>query len=127
MHTLFDFVTSTNAAEYGLMLLFILGFIIFLQIMSPRPFKGALEMAADDVKFLRSQNRVRLLRLARNAALAPAYFMFYLAALPFLFVQGLAAPLASAEWSPVRAYFTGRKARGKKPDEDPGKRPQGED
>ncbi|MDA8170525.1 MAG: hypothetical protein M0Z48_01680 [Nitrospiraceae bacterium] len=124
MHTLFDFITRTDAAEYGLMLFFILGFIVFLQVMKPRPFRQVVEMAASDVRFLKSQSRGRLLRLARNTAFAPVYFMFYLVSLPFLFVQGMATPLATAEWSPVRAYFTGRKARSKKSaDEDAGNRP----
>lgn len=110
MHTLFDFITRTDAAEYALMLLFIFGFIVFLQIMKPGPFKRLRELAAGEMRFLKSQDRNRVFRFARNAALAPAYFAFYLISLPFLFTLGLTEPLATAQWSPVRAYFTGKKA-----------------
>jgi hypothetical protein len=48
------------------------------------------------------------------------YILFYLAAVPVLFVQGMTAPLGriiadmtTVGWSPVRAYFTGRRKRRK--------------
>jgi len=124
MHTLFDFITNVNAAQYGFSLLSILGFIVFYQILKPKPFEGLLQAAADDARFIRGQERGRVLQTVRNITMAPVYLMIYLVSLPFLFILGAVASQAtvmSGEWSPVRAYFMGsrksRKSRGAKRDE----------
>ncbi len=129
MHTLFDFVSNVNAMQYGIALLSVLGFIIFCEILKPRPFQGLLKSAAEDAGFLKTQSRERVARMVRNIALAPVFGVFYLAALPFLFVQGMAVPLSkgvstvtSAGWSPVRAYFAGRKKMKKAKGGEPGQR-----
>ncbi len=114
MHTLFDFISSVNAVQYGLSLLFIVGFILFNEILKPRPFEGLVEAIVEDVKFIRHGGRMR--PLMKKVAVAPVYIGIYLASLPLLFLQGIAvlsgrgiASLTSAGWSPVRAYFAGRK------------------
>jgi hypothetical protein len=116
MHTLFDFISNVYAVQYGLALLSIVGFIIFCEILKPRPFEGLVKAAAEDFRFMRTQGRVRSLQLAKNVAMAPLYAIFYLVSVPVLFVQGIAEPIGrlvasttSAGWSPVRAYFAGRK------------------
>src|SRR5574341_1735903 len=113
MHTLFDFVTKVNGAQCGLSLLFILGFIILAEIMKARPFEGLRNRAADDVRFIKDQGKENRAQLFKNIAMAPVYFLQYLVSVPVLFVQGMAEPLgrgvATAGWSPVRAYFAGRK------------------
>ena len=114
MHTLFDFISNVNAVQYGLSLLFILGYIIFNEILKPRPFEGLVESVVEDVRFIRTGGKMR--PLMKKVAVAPVYLAVYLASLPLLFLQGIAvlsgrgiASLTSAGWSPVRAYFTGRK------------------
>lgn len=114
MHTLFDFISSVNAMQYLLSLLFIFGFIILHEILKPSPFEGLWKSFVEDVRFIRSQGRVTM--LTKKIALAPLYMLFYLAALPFLFVQGVTVFMGKgivtvtyAGWSPVRAYFAGKK------------------
>jgi small-conductance mechanosensitive channel len=116
MHTLFDFISSVNALQYGLALFFVFGFILFNEILKPRPFDGLLKSFVEDVRFIRSQDRLTSLQLGRKIVVALFYILAYLAALPFLFIQGMAvlsfrgmASVTSAGWSPVRAYFAGRK------------------
>ncbi len=128
MHTLFDFVSNVNATQYGLALLFVFGFIILCEILRPKPFKGLLKSAADDARFIRAQRR-ETAQLVKNIASAPVYALLYLASVPVLFLQGLTMPLVrgigavtSAEWSPVRAYFTGRRKAKKAKGNDAGKR-----
>ncbi|MBI4685451.1 MAG: hypothetical protein HY755_09660 [Nitrospirae bacterium] len=127
MHTLFDFISNVNAMQYGLALFFILGFIIFYEILKPKPFEGLLKSAADDVKFIKAQRKETSVQLIKKIALAPMYILFYLAAVPVLFVQGFSIPLGkgiatvtSAGWSPVRAYFTGSRKAKKAQGNDPG-------
>jgi hypothetical protein len=114
MHTLFDFISNVNTVQYGLSLLFIIGYIIFNEILKPRPFDGLVEAIVEDVKFISDGGKMR--PLMKKVAVAPVYTVIYLASLPLLFLQGIAvlsgrgiASLTSAGWSPVRAYFTGRK------------------
>ena len=116
MHTLFDFVSNVNAIQYGLALLFVLGFIIFTEILKARPFQELVQSAAEDVKFIKAQGKEKNMQLIKNAASAPLYLVSYLVAVPFLFVQGMAEPIGrglgsvtTVGWSPVRAYFTGRR------------------
>jgi hypothetical protein len=116
MHTLFDFISNVYAVQYGLAILSIIGFIVFCEILKPRPFEGLVKSAAEDIAFIRTHGRVKVPQLARNIAMAPVYALFYLVSVPVLFAQGIAEPLGrmiasttSAGWSPVRAYFTGRK------------------
>ena len=129
MHTLFDFVSNVNAVQYGLALLFVLGFIIFTEILKAKPFQELVQSAAEDVKFIKAQGRERNTQLIKNIASAPVYLATYLVAVPFLFIQGMSEPigrgfgsLTTAGWSPVRAYFTGRKKSKKSKGDDSGKR-----
>lgn len=115
MHTLFDFISDVNATQYGIALLSVLGFTVFYEILKPKPFQGLLKSFADDAAYIRESGKEGSFRLLRNIAVAPAYLLIYLAAVPVLFIQGLTmtvgkglATVTSAGWSPVRAYFTGR-------------------
>src|SRR5512139_3747411 len=116
MHTLFDFTSNVNLVQYGLSLLFIVGFVVFCEVLKPKPFGGLVKAAVEDIRFIRAQGTARFVPLLRNIALAPLYAVLYLLFVPVLFVQGVTEALGksvgtvtSAGWSPVRAYFTGRK------------------
>jgi hypothetical protein len=129
MHTLFDFISNVNAVQYVIALLSIPGFIIFSEVLKARPFKGLRESVADDVRFIKAQDKGERLQVVRNAAMAPFYFLTYLAAVPVLFVQGMAEPvgrgigaMTSGGWSPVRAYFAGRRKSKKSKEDDARKR-----
>src|SRR5512139_1208539 len=116
MHTLFDFMSSVNVVQYGLSLLFIVGFIVFCEVLKPKPFAGLVKAVTEDIGFIRAQGTARFVPLLRNIAMAPFYAIIYVLFVPVLFVQGITEALGrsvgtvtSAGWSPVRAYFTGRK------------------
>lgn len=121
MHTLFDFVTHVNKAMFGLALLSILGFIIFLEIFKAKPFEALKKSAADDAEYIKSQGKANMLQLFKNMAMAPVYFLIYLASVPVLYIQAMAEPVASGGWSPVRAYFAGRRKSKKDAKNDSGK------
>jgi hypothetical protein len=80
------------------------------------PFEGLLKSVSEDIRFIRSQEKAAVMRLIKNIALALVYALFYFASLPALFIQGVSVVIgkglvdvSSAGWSPVRAYFTGRR------------------
>ncbi len=129
MHTLFDFISNVNAVQYVIALLSVIGFIIFSEVLKANPFKGLRESVAEDVRFIKTQDRVTRIQFAKNVASAPFYFLSYLAALPVLFVQGMAEPIGrgigvmtTGGWSPVRAYFAGRRKVKKAKEQGPGNR-----
>jgi hypothetical protein len=116
MNTLFDFISNVNAVQYGIALLSIGGFILFSEVLKANPFKGLRETVAEDVRFIKAQDKVTRLQLVKNVAMAPFYFLTYLASVPVLFIQGMAEPIGrgfgamtTGGWSPVRAYFAGRR------------------
>jgi hypothetical protein len=126
MHTLFDFVSNVNAVQYGIALLSVVGFLLFSEALKANPFKGLRESVAEDVRFVKAQDKGTRLQFIKNVAMAPYYFLTYLASLPVLFVQGMAEPIGRAVttggWSPVRAYFAGRGKTKKSKGDDPDKR-----
>ena len=126
MHTLFDFVSNVNAVQYGIALLSVVGFLLFSEALKANPFKGLRESVAEDVRFVKAQDKGTRIQFIKNVAMAPYYFLTYLASLPVLVVQGMAEPIGRAVttggWSPVRAYFAGRGKTKKSKGDDSDKR-----
>ena len=129
MHTLFDFISNVNAVQYVIALLSMIGFILFSEVLKANPFQGLRESVAEDVRFIKTQDKGMRLQLIKNVAMAPFYFLSYLASLPVLFAQGMAEPIGrgfgavtTGGWSPVRAYFAGRRKTKKSKGDDSDKR-----
>ena len=129
MHTLVDFLTRVKGVEYILSVLTITGFVLFLEMLKPAPFKSLRKLIGEDVAFLREEGFRSVLKTVGRFVAGPFIGLLYVLALPFLFVYYLAAELrgmaaermataldavgASAVfgWRPSEAYLAGRKAR----------------
>lgn len=129
MHTLVDFLTRVKGVEYILSVLTITGFVLFLEVLKPAPFKSLRKLIGEDVAFLRAEGFRSVMKTVGRAVAAPLIGLLYVVALPFLFVYTLAVELrgmaaegmataldavgASAVfgWRPSEAYLAGRKAR----------------
>jgi len=129
MHTLVDFLTRVKGVEYILSVLTITGFILFIEVLKPAPFKSLRKLIGEDVAFLREEGFRSVMKTVGRAAAVPFIGLLYVLALPFLFVYTLAVELrgmaaegmataldavgASAVfgWRPSEAYLAGRKAR----------------
>ncbi|MBE0605237.1 MAG: hypothetical protein IH610_02990 [Deltaproteobacteria bacterium] len=129
MHTLVDFLTRVKGVEYILSVLTITGFILFLEVLKPAPFRSLRKLIGEDVAYLREEGFRNVMRTVGRAAAGPFIGLLYVVSLPFLFVytlavelrgmaaEGMAAALdavgASAVfgWRPSEAYLAGRKAR----------------
>jgi len=129
MHTLVDFLTRVKGVEYILSVLTITGFILFLEVLKPAPFRSLRKLIGEDVAYLRDEGFRSVMRTVGRAAAGPFIGLLYVVSLPFLFVytlavelrgmaaEGMAAALdavgASAVfgWRPGEAYLAGRKAR----------------
>jgi hypothetical protein len=124
MNTLFDHTSYVNGMEYVLALLSIVGFVVLLEVFKKRPFMGLIESVVEDLRFVKGLGMKSNMRLAKQIAAAPFLAALYAASLPFLLLRGLGealvgalTPATSFGWSPIRAYFTGRKRAEKKNDE----------
>lgn len=129
MHTLVDFLTRVKGVEYILSVLTITGFVLFLELLKPAPFKSLRKLIGDDIALLREEGFQSFMKTVKRAVAAPFIGLFYVMALPFLFVyylgvelRGMAAErMATAldavgasavfGWRPSEAYLAGRKAR----------------
>jgi uncharacterized membrane protein len=129
MHTLVDFLTRVKGVEYILSVLTITGFILFLEVLKPAPFKSLRKLIGEDVAFLRKEGFRNVMKTVGRFVAVPFIGLLYVIALPFLFVYYLAVELremaaermataldavgASAVfgWRPSEAYLAGRKAR----------------
>jgi hypothetical protein len=129
MHTLVDFLTRVKGVEYILSVLTITGFILFLEMLKPAPFRSLRKLIGEDVAFLREEGLGRFMKTVGRAVSVPFIGLFYVICLPFLFVytvavelggmaaEGIATALdtvgASAVfgWRPSEAYLAGRKAK----------------
>lgn len=129
MHTLVDFLTRVKGVEYILSVLTITGFILFLEVLKPAPFRSLSKRVGEDLAFLREEGFRKVLKTVGRAAATPFIGLFYVLSLPFLFVYFLAVELGgmAAEgvaraldaagatavfgWRPSEAYLAGRKGR----------------
>ncbi len=124
MHTLFDFITQVKGIEYLIAIAAIAGFIIFWELMKPRPFRGLIEAGRKDLQYLRSIGLGNIMKNVGKVVAAPFVGLAYVVMLPVLFVfaimlavaQGAARVMgvsASFGWRPLEAYLSGKKARKK--------------
>ena len=129
MHTLVDFLTRVKGVEYILSVLTITGFILYIEVLKPSPFRSLSKRIGEDLAFLREEGARRFLGTVGRAFAAPFIGLFYVLALPFLFVYTLAVELGgmAAEamfraldavgatavfgWRPSEAYLSGRKGK----------------
>jgi len=120
MHTLFDFITHIKIIEYLIALSFIAGFIVFLELLKPHPFRGLIENGKEDLDFVREGGMKNLIRSIGKIISAPFIGLAYVAALPVAFVvalltaavEGLAGAFgksATFGWRPAEAYLGGKK------------------
>jgi hypothetical protein len=129
MHTYVDFITHVKGMEYILSVLAIAGFILFLEILKPKPFQTLIQSTQDDLDHMRKTGYEITFRTVKRMLAAPFIGLFYVLMLPFVFVYALGAELLrmSAEgfetllemagktaffgWRPMEAYLGGKKGR----------------
>jgi hypothetical protein len=124
MHTLVDFITRVKGIEYILSILFIGGFLLFWEILKPRPFATVVSAGKEDLEHIKQNGYRDTMKYAGKIAAAPFIGLAYIVMLPVgfffvllteavnLLVKGVSTLLGkdvSFEWRPMEAYFTGKK------------------
>lgn len=132
MQTYVDFITHVKGVEYILSVLTIAGFIVFLEVLKPRPFRTILETTKDDLAYMKETGYATTLRTVKRMFAAPFIGLAYVIALPFVFTYALATELLRMAadglermlglagktvffgWRPMEAYFGGKKGKKEK-------------
>lgn len=127
MHTLTDFTTHIKGLEYIISVLAITGFIFFVEILKPKPFRTLKKSISEDVEHLRNEGKENTMKTLKRIAAAPFIGLFYVLSLPFVFMyavgrecygraaEGLEGALGMAGrsfafgWRPMEAYLGGKK------------------
>jgi len=132
MHTLFDYLTHVKGVEYIIALLFMVGYILYAEMLKPRPFKSVTETAKEDLEFVKKAGYKGVLKTLGKIAAAPFIGLAYVIVLPFAFVftlakialngiLGLAGRSIAFGWRPMEAYLAGKRKRGIEKKKDKGK------
>ena len=122
MNSLYDFVTHVKGVEYIISVLFIAGYILYAEVLKPRPFKTLMETGRDDMDFIRKSGYRNTVRTVGKIAAAPFIGLAYIVTLPFAFAFALLSAIvngalslagreASFGWRPTEAYLAGKKKR----------------
>ncbi len=127
MHTYVDFLTHIKGVEYLLSLMTIAGFILFLEILKPAPFRTVTRATREDLEHLKREGPRSTFRTILRICAAPFLGLAYVVMLPFLFAYALGMELLGSlasglerlpglagrslffGWRPMEAYFGGRR------------------
>jgi len=126
MYTLFDFMTHVKGIEYIISVLSIAAFMVFWEVLKPKPFATVVNHGKEDLAHLKQSGDTT--RYLRQLATAPFIGLAYIVILPVGFfivllsegvnlaVKGFSTLLGkdvSFDWRPMEAYFTGKKRKQK--------------
>jgi hypothetical protein len=117
MNSMFDFITHVKGIEYILSLTFIAGYVLFWEVLKPKPFKKVKETGQEDLAYVKQNGMKNNLKLAGKIAAAPFVGLLYVILLPvglvsalsYAIVSGVAGKNASFSWRPAEAYLSGKK------------------
>lgn len=117
MNSMFDFITHVKGVEYILSLTFIAGFILYTEVLKPKPFKRVMETGREDLEYVRQSGMKNTLKMVGKIAMAPFIGLFYIILLPvgmvgalsYAVVAGIAGKGESFSWRPAEAYLSGKK------------------
>jgi hypothetical protein len=114
---MFDFITHVKGIEYILSLTFIAGYVLFWEVLKPRPFQKVKETGQEDLEYVKQNGMKNNLKLAGKIAAAPFVGLLYVILLPvglvsalsYAVVAGVAGKNTSFSWRPAEAYLSGKK------------------
>jgi len=126
MFTLVDFITHIKGVEYILSILAIGGFLLFWEILKPKPFATVITTGREDMEHIQQTGYGDTVKSIGKIAAAPFIGLFYLAMLPVGFaaaliigvvnvaLKGLGGILGknmSFDWRPLEAYLAGKRTK----------------
>ncbi len=127
MNTLFDFTTQIKGVEYILAVLFIAGYIVYWEVLKPKPFSALKKAGKEDIEYIKQTGYKSTMTSLGKIAAAPFIGLAYVILLPFGFIgalgyatvslagKGISGALSMAGkstsfgWRPSEAYLAGKK------------------
>jgi len=124
MYTLFDFMTHVKGIEYIISVLSIGAFMVFWEVLKPKPFATVVSAGKEDLAHLKESGDTK--KFVRQLIAAPFIGLAYIVIVPVGFfvvllsegvnlaVKGVSTLLGkdvSFDWRPMEAYFTGKKLK----------------
>ena len=124
MYTLFDFMTHVKGIEYIISVLSIAAFMVFWEVLKPKPFAAVvsngredlahLKESGDTMKYVKQMAAAPFIGLAYIVILPVGFFVVVLSEAVNLAVKGVSTLLGkdvSFDWRPMEAYLTGKKRK----------------
>ena len=126
MFTLVDFITHIKGVEYILSILAIGGFLLFWEVLKPKPFGTVIATGREDMEHIQQTGYGDAVKSIGKIAAAPFIGLFYLAMLPVGFAAALVIGVVkltlkvlsamlgknmSFDWRPMEAYLAGKKTK----------------
>lgn len=120
MNTLFDFLTHIKGIEYLLAISAIILYMLYWEVLKPKPFRTMVEKGRDDLGYIRETGYRATLRTLGKVIAAPFIGLAYVVALPFWFAYALVSAIVNGMislvgkeavfgWRPTEAYLAGKK------------------
>jgi len=124
MNSLFDFITHIKTVEYLMAVGAIALYILYWEVLKPKPFKSLVENGKGDLDYIRNTGYKNTLKTVGKVMAAPFIGLAYIVFLPFTFAYALGSAViervltlagkeAAFGWRPMEAYLSGKK-KGKK-------------
>jgi hypothetical protein len=125
-------MTHVKGIEYIISILSIAAFMVFWEVLKPKPFATVVSNGKEDLAHLKESGDT--IKYVRQLVAAPFIGLAYIVLLPIGFFLVLASEVVnlavkgvstmfgkdvSFDWRPMEAYFTGKKRKQK--EADPGK------
>jgi hypothetical protein len=116
MNSMFDFITHVKGIEYILSLTFIAGYVLFWEVLKPKPFKKVKETARKTWRMSRERHEEQpeTGRQDRRCTFVGLLYVILLpaglvSALSYALVSRVAGKNTSFSWRPAEAYLSGKK------------------
>ncbi len=129
MYTLVDFITHVKGIEYILSITAIAGFLLFWEVLKPKPFRTVVETGKDDLGYIEQTGGFKnVMKSVGKIVAAPFIGLAYIVMLPIGFFAALvvgvvnmamkgaasiAGKSATFQWRPMEAYLAGKKNKEK--------------
>ena len=122
MNTLYDFMTHVKGVEYIIAVMFLAGYILYAELLKPKPFKTVVETGKEDLEYIKQTGYKNTLKTIGKIAAAPFIGLAYVVMLPFAFfitlgtmalnaLLSLVGRSVSFGWRPTEAYLAGKKKK----------------
>ena len=89
MVTMHEFLVQTKGIEYGISVVFLLGYTAYWAFIKERPFAELKSTVRDDVNYMKEKGSWKTLKLTGKVIGAPLLGLAYLVGLPFIFIFSL--------------------------------------